>query len=44
MKSDEKLLEIRHLHKDYGTGAILKGISLDVHKGEVLVIVGPSGC
>ena len=44
MKSDERLLEIRHLHKDYGTGAILKDISLDVHKGEVLVIVGPSGC
>lgn len=44
MKSEEKLLEIRHLHKDYGTGAILKDISLDVHKGEVLVIVGPSGC
>ena len=43
MKSEEKLLEIRHLHKDYGTGAILKDISLDVHKGEVLGFSGLVG-
>lgn len=40
----EKLLEIHHLRKDYGEGAVLKDISLDVHKGEVVVVIGPSGC
>lgn len=40
----EKLLEIKHLHKDYGNGPVLNNISLDVHKGEVVVIIGPSGC
>ncbi|MGN0321829.1 MAG: amino acid ABC transporter ATP-binding protein [Oliverpabstia sp.] len=44
MVQKEKLLEIRHLHKDYGNGPVLKDISLDVHKGEVVVLIGPSGC
>ncbi len=38
------MLEIHHLHKDYGNGAVLKDVSLDIHKGEVLVLIGPSGC
>ena len=44
MDSGEKLLEVHHLHKDYGNGPVLKDISLDVHKGEVVVLIGPSGC
>lgn len=44
MKEKEKLLEVRHLCKDFGNGPILKDISLDIHKGEVVVIIGPSGC
>lgn len=44
MVSDEKLLEVHHLHKDYGNGMVLKDISLDVHKSEVVVLIGPSGC
>lgn len=40
----EKLLEIVKLNKSYDKTAVLKDISLEVHKGEVIVIIGPSGC
>lgn len=39
------LLEIRNIKKDFKeAGEILKGVSLDVERGETVVIVGPSGC
>jgi len=44
MKTEETLLEIRHLKKSYGSLDVLNDISLSVHRGEVIVIVGPSGC
>jgi general L-amino acid transport system ATP-binding protein len=37
------LIEIRSLRKSYGTLEVLHGIDLDVHAGEVVVVVGPSG-
>ncbi len=36
------LLEIQDVHKKYDEKEILKGIDLSLHKGEVLVILGPS--
>ncbi|WP_246541194.1 amino acid ABC transporter ATP-binding protein [Peptoniphilus ovalis] len=41
---EEKILEIKNLVKDYGNGPVLDGISIDVDRKEVLVIIGPSGC
>ena len=39
------LLEIRNIKKDFKeSGEILKGVSLDVERGETVVILGPSGC
>lgn len=41
---DNVLMEIRDLHKSFGDNEVLKGISMTVHKGEVISIIGPSGC
>jgi polar amino acid transport system ATP-binding protein len=38
-----RLLEIDGLEKSFGELSVLKGISLDVEKGEVVAIIGPSG-
>ena len=37
------LLEIKNLKKSFGENEVLKDISLNVDKGEVLCIIGPSG-
>ena len=42
--SENILLHIEHLSKKFGEQFILKDISLDVKKSEVVVIIGPSGC
>lgn len=39
----EKVIEIRHLQKSFGGNEVLKDISLDVNKGEVVCIIGSSG-
>lgn len=43
-ESNQVLLKIAGLHKEYDGKTVLDGIDLDVHKGEVVVILGPSGC
>ncbi|EGJ40980.1 glutamate ABC superfamily ATP binding cassette transporter, ABC protein [Streptococcus sanguinis SK49] len=40
----EIILELRGIRKSFGSNAILKGLSLSVQKGEVVVILGSSGC
>ncbi|MDQ0204709.1 amino acid ABC transporter ATP-binding protein [Pectinatus haikarae] len=39
----EKVIEVRNLHKSFGSLEVLKDISFNVEKGEVLCIIGPSG-
>ena len=39
----QTILEIKHLKKSYGQNEVLKDISLTVHKGEVISIIGSSG-
>ena len=36
----ESILQIKDLKKSFGDNQILKGISLDVKQGEVVVILG----
>ena len=39
----EPLLRIEGLHKSFGALEVLKGISIEVERGEKLTIIGPSG-
>lgn len=40
---EEKVVEIRGLKKSFGDLDVLKGVDLDLHKGENLVVLGKSG-
>ena len=39
----ESIIQIKGLRKSFGDKEILKGIDLEVNKGEVICIIGPSG-
>jgi putative ABC transport system ATP-binding protein len=47
-RKGEAAVVCRHLTKDYGSGnslvRALRGVELDVHAGELTLLVGPSGC
>lgn len=36
-------VQVKNLHKSYGSNEVLKGISLDVRPNEVVCMIGPSG-
>ncbi|KAB0520778.1 MULTISPECIES: amino acid ABC transporter ATP-binding protein [Pseudomonas] len=42
-QSEELIIEALDIHKSFGTLQILKGISLQVRRGEVVVLIGASG-
>ncbi|MBT3206058.1 MAG: amino acid ABC transporter ATP-binding protein [Gammaproteobacteria bacterium] len=37
------MVSLKNVHKSFGDLEVLKGVSLDVMKGEVICIIGPSG-
>ncbi|MCO8169221.1 amino acid ABC transporter ATP-binding protein [Pseudomonas sp. 21LCFQ02] len=39
----EPLISLRDVHLAFGDNRVLKGINLDVHKGQAVSIIGPSG-
>ncbi len=43
LKNIEKVIEIKGLKKAFGNYHVLKGVDLDLHKGENLVVLGKSG-
>ena len=40
---DQPIVSLKNVHKSFGDLEVLKGVSIDVMKGEVICIIGPSG-
>ena len=40
---DQPIVSVKDVHKSFGDLEVLKGVSFDVMKGEVICIIGPSG-
>ena len=40
---DQPMVSLKDVHKSFGNLEVLKGITFDVMKGEVICIIGPSG-
>ena len=43
MNDKNVILQVRGLQKNFGELEVLKGLDLDIHEGEVISIIGPSG-
>lgn len=41
--NDENIISIKHLQKNFGQHKVLRDISFDIKKGEIVTIIGPSG-
>ncbi len=41
---EEPIIQVRNVKIEYGEEVILEDVSFDIHKGEIFVIVGGSGC
>lgn len=40
----EALIQIQDIHKSFGAQNVLRGVDLDIARGEAIVIIGRSGC
>ncbi len=40
----EALLKVRNLKKSYGSHQVLKGVSFDIEKNNIVGLLGPNGC
>ena len=43
MFNGQPLIRVQDLGKSFGSIDVLKGITVDIHKGDVVFVVGPSG-
>lgn len=43
MSNQQTLLRLEHVQKSFGSNQVLKDVSLDVHRGQVVAIIGASG-
>ena len=42
--SNQPILQVNHLSKNFDANGVLKDVSFSMKEGEVIVVVGPSGC
>src|SRR4051812_17444179 len=42
-RAAEPLISLRDIHLSFGSNRVLKGIDLDVQRGQAVSIIGPSG-
>ena len=40
---ESPIVSLKDVHKSFGPFEVLKGVSMDVRKGEIICIIGPSG-
>ena len=40
---NDKIIEVKDLYKRFESGDVLKGVSIDIYKGDVLCVIGASG-
>ena len=43
MTTDNVLIKVDNLCKSFGNVEVLKGINAEIHKGDVMVVIGASG-
>lgn len=43
-RREEKVIEVENLSVSYGEDVVLQNVSLNVYRGEILVVAGTSGC
>ncbi|MEG2213480.1 MAG: amino acid ABC transporter ATP-binding protein, partial [Clostridiales bacterium] len=41
--SNEVMIRMINIHKSFGDVKVLEGVNLEVHRGEVIAVIGPSG-
>lgn len=42
--NDNTLLQVKSLCKSFAKNKVLKGIDININKGDVIAVIGPSGC
>ena len=40
----DNILSVKNLYKKFGTLEVLKGVNININKGDVVAVIGPSGC
>ncbi len=44
INNENTIISVRKLYKKFGSLEVLKGVDVDIQKGDVVAVIGPSGC